>query len=88
MGGGSRGGGGMALYKWSFGHQQKLSGLFWVKYRQQNKCVSDCLYSLSGFSYLFIISDLKGIELYLLGCSDNFIKTFKKKKAENVYHIS
>ena len=39
VGGGSRGGGGMALYKWSFGHQQKLSGLFWVKYRQQNKCV-------------------------------------------------
>ena len=28
VGGGSRGGGGVALYKWSFGHQRGLSGLF------------------------------------------------------------
>ena len=55
VGGGSRGGGGMALYKWSFGHQQELSGLFWVKYRQQNKsvCQIACIHYLVSVIHYF-----------------------------------
>ena len=67
VGGGSRGGGGVALYKWSFGHQPGLSGLFNQKPTTKTKVFNvwfNHLYLLWVFLYF------RSIKLYLLSCLD------------------
>ena len=52
------GGGGVALYKWSFGHQQELLGLFWVKNLQLLACAVRLVRVPSMHSFYYI-SDIE-----------------------------
>ena len=40
---------------WSFGHQQELTGLFWVKNLKQNKCVRCLIICIHSFSVLSLL---------------------------------